>query len=322
MTIITVQSDNPESEERGSFWSHLSLVRLSIIILAIGATWRIIDVLVLGLGNTWLNPLPSKLFPLLIMFFIFHTYRKNELESTLGISRNQLKSQLFMGLLIGFILSVGIDIGGTLVYTIFIDPSYPLLVHSPLLSLLVYNLFFFFVNAVFEESLFRGLLQNGFKTQYSPVRAILFSAVIFGVWHAVWPLVNWTAAEDILTQTLIIVFSTTLLGIFFGIYYEKFSSGQTLTGPIITHTIINFVNESFKIGPEPAIQGPDILFANSVILMISFTLFFILFPILIIVSWKYRVEDVEAFWHRVVGRFISPLPKGTHIGKDIVLESN
>ena len=217
---------------------------------------------------------------------------------------------------------IGIDIGGTLVYAAFIDPSYPLLVHCPMLSLLVYNLFFFLVNAIFEESLFRGLLQNGFKTRYSPGRAILLSAVIFGVCHAVWPLVNWTVAEDIVKQTLIIVFSTTLLGVFFGIYYEKFSSGQTLTGPIIAHTIINFVNESFKIGPEPAIQGPDILFANSVILIISFALFFILFPVLILISWKYRVEDVEALWHRVVGRFISPQPKGIHIGKDIVLESN
>jgi membrane protease YdiL (CAAX protease family) len=178
------------------------------------------------------------------------------------------------------------------------------------------------VNAVFEETLFRGLLQNGLKTHLSPNRAILGSALIFGLWHAFWPLVNWTVSEGVITQIVVMVISTSILGILFGVYYERFSSGRSLTGPIVAHTLLNFISEGFKLGPEPTIQGPDLIFSNPMVMTISFSLFFIIFTVLLTVSWRYRLEDVEALWHRKLNRFVrNPSSRGIQLGKDIVLES-
>jgi len=93
-----------------------------------------------------------------------------------------------------------------------------------------------------------------------------------------------------------------ILGIFFGIYYERFSSSKSLLGPIAVHTIINFVNECFKVGPEPVIQGPDMIFANSGLMMMTFLMFFLTFIPLGIILWKTKLEQVTSFWLRVTGK--------------------
>jgi ABC-type proline/glycine betaine transport system permease subunit len=96
-----------------------------------------------------------------------------------------------------------------------------------------------------------------------------------------------------------IVFFTMILGIFFGIYYERFSSSRSLLGPIAVHTIVNFVNECFKVGPEPVIQGPDVTFANSGLMMMSFLMFFLTFIPIGIILWKTKLEQVTGFWQSI-----------------------
>ena len=308
MVQTTVQESTSSMKEERSFWSSLNLLTVSGIMLIIGIAWRIADQFVFGLGDTWLNIMPSKLFPFLIIVGFFWKYRRPEIDSILGLSRNQMKVQLAVGLVMGLMISGLIDIGGTVVYGLLIYPTYPLQLHILNPGLLGYMLLFFLTNAFLEETLFRGLLQNALKTRLSANLAIVLSAVAFGFWHAGWPLLYGGPVDDILMQVSMMVFFTTILGLLFGIYYERFSSGQSLTGVIVAHTIFNFVNENFKIGPEPSMQGPDMAFATPGLLGVTLVMFFFVFSFFFFVFGRYKIEQVSALWKRITERTRNMLP--------------
>ena len=307
VTTMTQKSSDSVHDEK-SMWASMSILTLSGIMLTIGVVWRIVDQFVLGLGETWMNILPSKLFPFLIIIGFFWKYRREEIASVLGLSKDQLKTQLVAGLVIGFLISVLIDFGGTIFYGLVIDPTYPLELHILNPELLGYMFFFFLTNAFLEEILFRGLIQNSLKTRYSAKVAILVSAIIFGVWHAGWPLLNASPGESVITTVSLMVFFTTILGLLFGIYYERFSSGKSLMGLVVAHTIFNYVNECFKIGPEPTMQGPDMGFANSGVMMVSMIFFLLIFSMLFVVFWKYKIEQAEDMWNKISGKVRTIVP--------------
>ena len=288
--MVTTQiQEKPELDnDDTSSWTTAGLIKIAGIMLTISAIWRIVDQFVLGLGSTWMNIFPSKLFPFLILFGFFWKYRPHEIGSVLGLSRDKIQSRLVIGILIGIIFAIGIDIGGTLLYGVFIDSTYPLQLHILNEELLGYMFIFFLTNAFMEEALFRGLLLNAAKTRLSSNVSILLSAIIFGLWHAGWPLVNGAVGGEAISGVATMVFFTMILGIFFGIYYERFSSSRSLLGPIAVHTIVNFVNECFKIGPEPVIQGPDMIFANSGLMIVTLLMFFLTFIPLGIILWKFK----------------------------------
>ena len=107
--------------------------------------------------------------------------------------------------------------------------------------------------------------------------------------------------EQIISFLHIFIFIM-ILGIFFGIYYERFSSSMSLIGPIAVHTIINFVSECFKIGPEPVIQGPDLIFSNSGLMTVTLLMFFLTFIPLSIILWRFKIEQVTDLWWRIIGK--------------------
>ncbi|MHA2153607.1 MAG: CPBP family intramembrane glutamic endopeptidase [Candidatus Thorarchaeota archaeon] len=268
------------------------LLKIGGIMLTIAVIWRIVDQFVLGLGST----------PFLIIVGFFWKYRRHEISSILGLSRDKIHSRLAIGILIGLIFAIGIDFGGTIVFAIFVDPTYPLQLHIINQELLGYMFVFFLTNAFLEETLFRGLLINAAKTRLSSNLSILLSAIIFGLWHAGWPLVNGAIGGEAVSGIASMVFFTFILGVFFGIYYERFSSSISLMGPIAIHTIINYVSECFKIGPEPIIQGPDIIFSNSGLMAVTFLMFFLTFIPLAMFLWKIKLEQVTDFWLRIIGK--------------------
>jgi membrane protease YdiL (CAAX protease family) len=285
---------------KSSIWASIGLIRLGGVMLSIAVVWRIVDQFVLNLGSTWMNILPSKLFPFLIILGFFSKYRPRELASLLGLSRVKIRAQLALGLLIGVVFAVGIDFGGTIVYALFFDASYPLEPRILNQGLLGYTLIFFLTNALLEETLFRGLLLNAFKTRVTAKLSIMLSAIMFGIWHAGWPIIN--GGSDVLGQVASMVFFTTILGILFGVYYERFSSARSLVGPITVHTLANFFSESFKLGPEPVIQGPDVAFLNGGLMVSTLLMFLMVFIPLIVFLWKFKIEQVIDRWQRVIGK--------------------
>jgi membrane protease YdiL (CAAX protease family) len=300
--MVTAQTQNlvelTNADE--SPWASIGLIKIGGIMLTSAVVWRIIDQFILGLGDTWMNIFPSKLFPFLIILVFFWRYHPREIGSVLGLSRDRIRAQLALGLLIGAIFTIGIDFGGSIVYALFLDSTYPLGFHILNENLLGYTLIFFLTNAFLEETLFRGLLLNAFKTRVTPIISIMLSAIIFGFWHAGWPIIN--GGTDVLGQVASMVFFTMILGIFFGIYYERFSSASSLIGPITIHTIINFFSENFKIGPEPVIQGPDLAFSSSSLMITTLLMFMLIFVTLGIFLWKYKIDQVTSFSRRLISR--------------------
>jgi membrane protease YdiL (CAAX protease family) len=307
MVTATIQESATKRSREKPFWSSLNLLAVCGIMLTVSVVWRVVDQFVLGLGSTWMNIMPSKLFPLLILIGFFWKYRRVELGSILGLSRKQFRAQFAAGILMVLLISLLIDIGGTVLYAVFLDPTYPLELHIVNQDLLGYLFVFFVTNALLEETLFRGLLQNSLKTRTSAAKAILLSAIAFGIWHAGWPLVNGSVGTALLVQVASMIFFTTILGLLFGVYYERFSSGQSLIGPIIAHTFFNFIGESFKVGPEPVIQGPDIVFSTPVLMAVSVLMFLGVFSLLFFIFWRYRIEQASRVWQQFRNSILKPI---------------
>jgi len=299
MVTTLVETSKESVNEKPSRWSTMNILIIGGIMLTIGVIWRIVDQFVLGLGDTWMNIMPSKLFPFLILVGFFWKYRRPEIESVLGLSRKQLRLQISVGIVLGLFLTFMIRLGGPLIYGLFIDPTYPVNLQIVDAELLGYMFLFFLTNAFLEETLFRGLLQNAFKTRVTPNIAIFLSAIVFGLWHAGWPLLNGGPINEVMSQVLTLVFGSAILGLLFGVYYERFSSGQSLAGLIVIHTILNFIGECFKIGPEVGIQGPDIPLYSMSLTLVTFVLFLIAFSSLFILSLRYKIEQFSLLWKRL-----------------------
>ncbi|MHA1576994.1 MAG: lysostaphin resistance A-like protein [Candidatus Thorarchaeota archaeon] len=303
MTTIEAVIEAHDEEEKGSLESRFSLMTLAFVMLIIGTIWRIVDVMVLDLGTTWMNILPSKLGPLIILLVVFWARR----ESLLGLSKENIKAHLVVGILMGISFFAVVEVLGPVLYAMLLDSEYPLslFIYNP--ELLAYAFVFFFINAVYEETLFRGVLQNGFRTKVSPNLAILSSALIFGVWHAVWPIAN---GASLVEGVGLIVFSG-VLGGFFGVYYEKVSSRKSLIAPISAHTLINFFRENFKIGPWDNPPGPDVSFPEPALMPVMILMFFALFGLLFVLAYRFKIENVENTWAKITTR-LSSSPSETY----------
>ena len=311
MTTTITQKTVKSVQEQPSMWSSMNLLVIAGIMLTIAIIWRIVDQFVLGLGDTWMNIMPSKLFPFLILIGFFWKYRRSGVDLVLGLSKNQLRSQISVGIILGLLLTFMLRLGGPLIYGLFLDASYPIDVHIINIELLGYTFLFFMVNAFLEETLFRGLLQNALKTRVTPNKAILFSAVVFGLWHAGWPILNGGPIGEVMSQVFALVFGSLILGLLFGFYYERFSSGQSLVGIIVIHTILNFIGECFKIGPEVVTQGPDIPLYSPLLTLVSFVLFLMIFSTLFILFMRYKIEQVSASLKRLSDQIQSRVRRKT-----------
>ncbi len=297
MVQVMTTSTPPEDASSSPFLTRVSLFPLSLFILAIGIVWRVVDIFVLGLGDTTLNILPSKLFPLMILVGIFWFYRRNEITSVLGLSRANIRTHVTIGAIIGVSIYLITVVLPRIVYGAMSGtPSMSVYIAYP--DLLWYEFFFVFVNAIMEETLFRGLLYHGFQKITTSNRSILYAAVIFGLWHICWPFANGLQGAELISNIFVSVVFSGILGIFFSIYYVKFSGATTLSGTIVAHTLINFLNESFKIGTTPEMQGPDTPVSSSM-LMLTALFFLVTITIAMILLSKYRIESVLTIPSRI-----------------------
>lgn len=83
----------------------------------------------------------------------------------------------------------------------------PFLLTMPFMTLCV---------GISEEGLFRGYIQTQLQKFYTSKQAILFQAILFGVWHFVWDLYPFD-----LVHMIFYVGSTFLVGLLFGYFYSK-----------------------------------------------------------------------------------------------------
>lgn len=303
MTVLDVEEEKKEpAEQKAPLFTRMKLLHLAALLIIVAIVWRQVDIFILGLGDTWMNILPNKLFTLLIMVGIFWYFRKNEIGPVLGITRENIRAQVALGVVVGLAMYLVMDALPVIVYGTLLDTSYPLELHIVAANMLWYQFLFFLCNGFVEEGLFRGLLQNGLREYVTPNRAILLSAAIFGVYHICWPILKLLAGGFSIGETAGMLIFSGIAGGIFGVYYEKFSSRRSLMGPIAAHTLINFFNENFKIGPEAVTQGPDFTFGSPALLGTMAVIFLVFASILIILFWKLRIERVQGAWNRLVVR--------------------
>ncbi len=298
MTALDVQAEKKETlDQSAPLLTRMRLLPLAALLIAVAVVWRQVDIFILGLGDTWMNILPNKLFTLLIMLGIFWYFRRNEIGPVLGITRENLRAQVLLGIVVGLLMYLVMDALPVIVYGLLLDTSYPLELHIVAANMLWYQFLFFLCNGFLEEGLFRGMLQNGLREYVTPNRAILLSAMIFGVYHVCWPILKiFTGGFSIGETAGMLIFSGIAGGIF-GVYYEKFSSRRSLMGPIAAHTLINFFNENFKIGPEAVTQGPDFTFGSPALLGTMAVIFLVFAAVLIVAFWKLRIERIQERWN-------------------------
>ena len=299
ITVLEAKTLEPgAAPEKESFWTKSGLMTLTGIMLLFGSIMRIIDIFVLGLGDDWINILPSKLIPLLLLVGVFWKYRTSETVSVLGLNNYRLKQFIVFGIIFGVALYLTTDVLSYIAYAA-IDSTAALemsvLVGPPLL---VYTFFFFAVNAFYEETLFRGLIQNSFRERYGVGVGIFSSAVIFGFWHITWPFQRAleTGVFPVGEAAVMVIFSGILGGVF-GICYEKFSARKTLLGTITAHTLLNYFNENLKFALNTGIQGPDLSFINPTHMAIGLIFALGFFIVSSAYFWRYRLDNV-ADWFR------------------------
>ncbi|MEJ6398158.1 CPBP family intramembrane glutamic endopeptidase [Yoonia sp. 208BN28-4] len=85
--------------------------------------------------------------------------------------------------------------------------------------------------ALFEETIFRGILMHGLRSRFGPFAALLLSSVIFGIFH----FSNVLAGQDF-AFTVFQVLNAFALGLVFGAVYLQTNS---LWPPIILHFLWN-----------------------------------------------------------------------------------
>ncbi len=283
-------------------WAQASLLQLASVLFAVALAWRVVDIFVLRLGDTWLNILPSKLFPLLVLIVVFWSRQRGEVRTVLGLSKDHLRTHIVMGLVLGVSIWLVADVASAAVYAGVFDPQYPLAVYVVTTYLLPYSALFFLTNALLEEALFRGLIQNALATRVTMGRAVLGSAILFGLWHLTWPLLSDVGRLLTVAEALGMVVLSALLGVFMGLYYARFARGRSLMGPVMMHTLFNFLNENFKVGEDPSVVGPDFVFSNATLMVITVLMFIASMGVLMVLVAHYHVEDMSVLTNRLRAR--------------------
>ncbi|MHA1245968.1 MAG: CPBP family intramembrane glutamic endopeptidase [Candidatus Thorarchaeota archaeon] len=277
--------------------ANADLFHLSLLILGIGVLWRITDIFVLGLGGTVINIFPSKVFPLLILLVLFWRYRPSEIPTVLGLSQRNFRGHILLGTVIALTFYLSGVILPAVLYRILVNHDYELTLRVVFLDTLWYQFLFFFTNAVMEETLFRGILFHGINTRTTTGRAMIYSSAVFGVWHICWPFANGLTGVALITEVLISVVLSAILGLFFCIYYVRFSKSATLIGTITTHTLINFLNECFKVGAASGIQGPDTPPSAPDLMVITIVLSMVVLMPLALTLYRYTIDDLLTVFH-------------------------
>jgi uncharacterized protein len=133
---------------------------------------------------------------------------------------------------------------------------------------LFFTWFYFFgqiVNALMEESIFRGVILPHFMLKFSFWKANILQAFLFGLAHLVWPLSSWVSGQatsgEAITEAASLLVATTVGGLVFGYLYYRTGSLWTA---VFAHLIDNVIGLFFHIQTVSRLNGEtDILMLAS-----------------------------------------------------------
>lgn len=102
------------------------------------------------------------------------------------------------------------------------------------------------VNAAMEEGLFRGVMLTHFRLRLSPWKSIALQALLFAIWHLVWPVKHFFAGEvtsgEAWFEAIGLLLSTGIGGLVFGyLYYKTDNLWSAFLAHFINNTVLNIV---------------------------------------------------------------------------------
>ncbi len=266
-------------------------IGFGLMMFALAYIFRIFDIFVLRLEETPFKIWSSKLIPLIIIFVaMYFLTGKSSFLDALSLSKKKVFPALYIGVFVGILTFIIVDILPQGIYEV--ASGNPLIFGLSFYTPIVWSIFFYAINAVFEEILFRVILLNGFTKYVKPHIAILLQGLMFGLWHVVWGIYNATdLTSAILLSTQYFIF-TSIIGIVLGVYYVYFANMSCIWGPIGFHFAIDFFREHIYI-VSSQLQGPA-MSTNSFYILIQLL---IGIPYLIVLTYllytKRSVQSVE-----------------------------
>lgn len=222
---------------------------------------------------------PYEKTPLIYLTILTILFIEKKDVSAFGFKIRNLSKSLLWGLLFFLVL-------GGLMLLIF----YPLIyVFTNQIPIQFYNVLPFLLILPFmtlcvgisEEGLFRGYMQTHLEKLYTFKKAILFQAVLFGVWHFVWDLHPF---NPISMATYVCI--TFFIGLLFGYFYSK---TKNLAPLAFAHGLYNSVpqgiveNEfAFDIFETTSFVNQILVWFLPYVVSVTLTFFFI----------KYLVKEI------------------------------
>jgi membrane protease YdiL (CAAX protease family) len=208
--------------------------------------FRIVDIFILEMNATDFGILPSKIIPIiLILVYLRQTGKK---RSDIGIHSKNWDRNVILAILTILVFD-GVQIGGSFLSLLIINVQPQLSFYK--LDYIVFDLVYQTANAFMEEMLFRGLMLICFMTIMRPFRANLFQALLFGLWHVVWPINSYLGglitAGAAIGWALEYVFSSLIIGLLWGYMFQRTGS---LISPILLHFSINFIGAYVFVEPS------------------------------------------------------------------------
>jgi membrane protease YdiL (CAAX protease family) len=109
------------------------------------------------------------------------------------------------------------------------------------------------INSLMEEGFFRGLVITHFGTKMSTQKANWAQAIIFGIWHIVWPLRDYLDGKTNLGSMVGIsagyILLSGMIGFAWGYFFLKTNSLWTsISAHTLNNTMINFIHISVSTG--------------------------------------------------------------------------
>ena len=230
------------------------------VLLAVAFVFRVIDIFILQLDELLGEIILSKFLGFLLV--LAYAWAAGKTVASIGLHRRAIKEVILIaGVGTGVIFAVafglqyvvlaGTDQTASVIF-VAIDPKTGL---EGGVWFTVFLLVGNVVNSFMEEGLFRGIMLPHFMSSLSFRWANLLQAVLFGLWHAVWPLKSLVTGDitagTAATEAIGLVVTTTAAGLVFG--YLFFKTGS-LWAPWLAHTIHN---SAFNLVHIRTVEGLD-----------------------------------------------------------------
>jgi membrane protease YdiL (CAAX protease family) len=226
-------------------------LQVVLILFLLNYIVRYIDIIALDNYYKQQDLIFSKLASLLIILF-FLKYALYSFKD-IGFNREYLPKNIWIGFYYACIIAFIVP---AILYCNWQVYNYkPKIVIEPFKLYTLYLAFFFILNAIMEESLFRGLFIRIIHIKYSIQFALVFQATLFAIWHIiVWYLFQTKWNEELVIKIwgdyfpiwtkcfgyLLPTIDTFFIGMLLGIIYLKTSSLWSVISWHIFYNIIKF----------------------------------------------------------------------------------